>query len=66
MTTMKAFVMDEAERRGVRTSAIYTNIWRGRYPGLKVRRKNQRVVFVIKIALPVPGKNGRPKQKGLT
>lgn len=43
---MKAWVMEEAERAGVTTSAIYMRIHRGCYLGLKVRRANSRIVFV--------------------
>lgn len=43
---LKHWVLGEAAREGVKESAIYMRIRRGKYPELKLRRVNQRVVFV--------------------
>ncbi len=43
---LKDWVASESDRRGVAHHSIYKDISRGRYPGLKLRRENSRVVFV--------------------
>lgn len=44
---LKQWVADEAEREGVGVSAIYERMSKGKYPNLKRRYKNKRVVFVV-------------------
>lgn len=44
--SMKQFVAKEAERLGVKSPAIFMRIKRGKYPDLKIRRVNARVVYV--------------------
>lgn len=44
--TLKEFCNAEAELAGVGWMAIYQRVMRGKYPGLILRRVNQRVVFV--------------------
>jgi hypothetical protein len=43
---LKVWMQREAEARGVGVTAIHMRIKRGKYPGLKLRRKNSRVIFV--------------------
>jgi hypothetical protein len=43
---LKQWIADEAQRHGVGTRAIWCRMYRGKYPGLKLRRVNKRVVFV--------------------
>ena len=43
---MKQWRMEEAERCGVTDTAIAQRLGTGWYPKLKIRRVNQRVVFV--------------------
>lgn len=42
----KAWVKDEAERCGVKLTAIYNRVARGKYPKLKMRRVNPRLIYV--------------------
>lgn len=44
--TLKQRVLDEAARESRSPSTIYERIYRGKYPHLKFRRVNKRVVFV--------------------
>lgn len=43
---LKDWISEESERRGIAPSSLYKDIERKRYPGLKLRRVNSRVVFV--------------------
>lgn len=43
---LKDWTSTEAQRAGVTPEAIVARIKNGRYPSLKVRRLNKRVVFV--------------------
>ncbi len=43
---MKEWVAREAERLGKKPAAVIMRLARGKYPGLKIRRVNSRVVFV--------------------
>jgi hypothetical protein len=43
---LKAWVLAEAERCGVKATSIYARFHDGRYSGLQIRRVNKRVVFV--------------------
>lgn len=45
--TLKEFVIEESVRCGKTANTIYCRILYGRYPNLKLERKNQRVVFVL-------------------
>lgn len=44
---MKTWRAEEARREFVSETAIAMRINRGKYPGMKLRRVNPRVVFVI-------------------
>lgn len=46
LVDFKKWKMDEAERCGVTTNAIEARFVRGKYPSLKVVRKNRRIMFV--------------------
>jgi len=43
---MKRWRMEEARKEGVCDIAIAMRLTRGKYPDLKIRRHNKRVVFV--------------------
>ena len=43
---LKSWLAAQAESRGVTAPAIWMQIARGKYPKLKLRRVNKRVVFV--------------------
>jgi len=47
MITLKEFVIDEGARRGVKPYTVHNDIHRGKYPSLKLRRVNARIVFVL-------------------
>lgn len=44
---LKAWLMDEAQRCHVSPAAIEIRLRRGKYPELKLRYQNSRVVFVV-------------------
>ena len=48
---MKRFLLEESARLGVCPNTVHTNIKRGNYIGMKIKRVNARVVFVVE-----PGK----------
>jgi len=43
--TMKAFALAQMQAHGITRSAVAMNFARGKYPNVKVRRVNPRVVF---------------------
>lgn len=43
---MKQWRMEEAEMAGVQDASIANRLARGKYPGLKIKHINSRVVFV--------------------
>ena len=47
MITLKEFTIDEGVRRGVRPCTVHKDIHRGKYPVLKLKRVNARIVFVL-------------------
>lgn len=48
MIQMKQFRTEEALRCGVSGSTIHNRIYGGGYPGLRIKRINKRVVFVMR------------------
>ena len=44
---MKQWVAERALEDGVTTQAIWDRLKAGKYPKLKLKRKNKRVVFVV-------------------
>jgi hypothetical protein len=56
MIPFKQWCMEEAIRGGVALNTVYNRVLRGCYPGLKVRRVNKRVVYVVQPALFVSGR----------
>ena len=52
---LKQWIVEEAIRRELTLTAIRSRLARGKYPHLKLRRVNQRVVFVSKQANGDPG-----------
>lgn len=49
---IKQWVMEEATRTGLRVGSIYSRVYRGRYPALRRRWVNARVVFVLPASPP--------------
>ncbi len=43
---LKQWVIEEARRQGLSDRAIWCQMYRGKFPDLKLRRVNKRVVFV--------------------
>lgn len=43
---LKAWVIEEAMRAGLKPRAVYQRVSTGKYPNLKLRRENRRVIFV--------------------
>lgn len=43
---LKQFVYDEAARLDIRPWTVRQRIWDGKYPKLKMRRVNKRVIYV--------------------
>ena len=43
---LKQWLLEEAERKGISTKAVWYRLNRGKYPDVTVRRVNKRVVFV--------------------
>lgn len=44
--TLKQWVHGEAARLGFKHSVIYRRVSQGKYPALRLRRVNRRVIFV--------------------
>lgn len=44
--TLKQWLIEQAERESRSVSAIRERVYRGKYPDLKLRRVNSKVVFV--------------------
>ncbi len=43
---LKVWVDEEAQRTGLKPTAVYNRIQRGKYPELKLRRVNARTIYV--------------------
>lgn len=54
---LKEFVQSEMKRRGLRLTAIYNQVSRGKYPGITVRKVNERASFVTVHSLPAKAAN---------
>ena len=46
--SLKQWVHDEAERTGLKPASIYNRLNKGKYPGLKLRKVNKRIIWVRK------------------
>ena len=44
---LKEWILGQSEKEGVGSGAIFMRLQRGKYPGLRLVRINQRVVFVL-------------------
>lgn len=43
---LKAWIIEQAEHERQHIRAVWMRYYRGKYPGLKLRRVNRRVIFV--------------------